>query len=259
MRLRPETTGTFPSTYLSVRRRTAALPSCSSATSAMKPSALRMRAISRLVRDAGTTTSACRAREAFRTRVSMSAIGSEMFIGSLPARLGDARQLAQERPFPEADAAQREAPDEGARPSADGAAVIRLDLVLGGPLRLCDQRFLGHVSPSPRLRGEGHAEELKKLLGLFVGLRRRHDADLQPAETVHLVVVDLREGELFAHPERVVAAPVERLAGDAAEVADPGQGEHRQAIHEVPHPVAPKGDLGPDRVARPHAELGDRA
>src|SRR6476620_6837812 len=201
-------------------RRLAVGPSCSSLTSAMKPSSLRMRAISRLVRDAGTTTSVCRARDAFRTRVSMSAIGSEMFIGSLPARLGDARQLAQERTLPEADAAEREPPDEGARSSAHGAAVIRLHLVIRGPLRLCDHRFLGHVAPSPRLRGEGHAEEFKKLLGLLVGLRRRHDADLQPAETVHLVVIDLRERELLAQSQGVVAAAIERLVGDPPEVAD---------------------------------------
>jgi hypothetical protein len=80
MRFSPDTTGTLPSTYFRVRWRTVDAPSCSSRTSAMKPSSLRMRAISRFVRDAGTTTSVWRAREAFRTRVSMSAIGSEMFI-----------------------------------------------------------------------------------------------------------------------------------------------------------------------------------
>src|SRR6185295_12468773 len=100
--------------------------------------------------------------------------------------------------------------------------------------------------PPPRLRGEGHAEELEQTLALLVGLRRRHDADLQPAETVHLVVLDLGERELLAEPEAEVAAPVERLAGDAAEVADPGQGEGRQALVEVPHPLAAEGDLGPD-------------
>ena len=35
------------------------------------------------------------------------------------------------------------------------------------------------------------------MLRFLVGLRRRHDADLQPAETVHLVIVDLREGKLL--------------------------------------------------------------
>src|SRR6185295_19121200 len=130
MRFRPDTTGTLPSTYLSVIRSTAVGPSCSSVTSAMKPSSLRMRAISRLVRDAGTTTSVWRAREALRTRVSMSAIGSEMFIRDLPARLGDARQLALEGALPEADAAQREPPHVGPRAAAHDAAVIRLHLVL---------------------------------------------------------------------------------------------------------------------------------
>src|SRR6185312_12461288 len=147
MRLRPETTGTFPSTYFRVRRRTVPAPSCSSCTSAMKPSSLRMRAISRFVRDAGTTTSVWRAREAFRTRVSMSAIGSEMFIGFLPARLGDAGQLAQERTLPEADAAQREPSHVGARSPAHRAAVVRLHLVLRLPSGLRDHRLLCHVSP----------------------------------------------------------------------------------------------------------------
>src|SRR5947207_13723294 len=76
---------------------------------------------------------------------------------------------------------------------------------------------------SPRLRGEGHAEEFKKLLALLVGLRRRHDADLQPAETVHPVVVDLGERELLPETKRIVAAAIERLAGDTPEVADAWQ------------------------------------
>src|SRR4051795_7490970 len=118
--------------------------------------------------------------------------------------------------------------------------------------------FLAMVSP-PRLRGEGHAEELEQTLALLVGLRRRHDADLQPAQTVNLVVFDLGERELLAEPEAEVAAAVERLAGHAAEVADPWQGKRRQPVEEVPHPLAAEGDLRADRVPGPQAELGDRA
>src|SRR3954466_8518186 len=114
-------------------------PSWPSLTSAMKPSSLRMRAISRLVREAGTTTSVWRARDALRMRVSMSAMGSETFIGLLPARLRHARQLAQQGPLPEADAAQREAAQVCAGPTADGAAVIPADLELWGPLCLRDE------------------------------------------------------------------------------------------------------------------------
>src|SRR3954471_14338289 len=137
IRLRPETTGTLPSTYLSSRRSTWPGPSRSSRTSAMKPSSTRIRAISRLVRDGGTMTSVWRARDALRTRVSMSAIGSEMFM-VLPARLRDAGQLADERALAEADAAQREAAHVGPRPPAHGAAVVPLHLVLRGSLRLRD-------------------------------------------------------------------------------------------------------------------------
>src|SRR5512135_646809 len=102
----------------------------------------------------------------------------------------------------------------------------------------------------PRLAGEGHAEEFKKLLALLVGLRRRHDADLQPAETVHLVVVDLREGELLPEAQGVVATPVEGLARDATEVADAREREPREALQEVPHALPAQRDLHADRVAR---------
>src|SRR3954451_3970582 len=135
-------------------RRTGVGPSCSSLTSAMKPSSLRMRAISRFVRDAGTTTSVWRAREAFRTRVSMSAIGSEMFIG-LPARLRDARQLAQQGALPEADPAQGEPPHVGARASAHEAAAVAANLELRLALRLGDHRLLGHLTPPPRRASMG--------------------------------------------------------------------------------------------------------
>src|SRR5512140_2404728 len=101
----------------------------------------------------------------------------------------------------------------------------------------------------PRLAGEGHAEEFEHSLALLVGLRRRHDADLQPAETVHLVVVDLRERKLLPEPQRVVAAPVERLGRHSVEVADSGQRDAGQPLEEVPHPLAPQGHAGADRVA----------
>src|SRR5919106_1959490 len=202
MRLRPETTGTLPSTYLRVRRRTAAGPSCSSMTSAMKPSSLRMRAISRFVRDAGTTTSVWRARDAFRTRVSMSAIGSEMFIrssyqldfvtpGSSPRSARSRKQMRH--------SANRRMKARGRPHTVQRWYACTLCFGLRPALAIID--FLAMVLPPPRLRREGHAEELEELLRFLVGLRRRHDADLQPAETVHLVVIDLGECELLAHPE----------------------------------------------------------
>src|SRR5664279_6396885 len=175
-RFSPETTGAFPSTYFSVTRSIWRAPSCSSPTPAMKPSSMRIRAISRLVREAGTTTSLCRARDALRMRVSMSAIGSETFIDSLPARLGDAGQFAEQRPLTEADTAQPKAPHVRAWATANEATMVGLNLMLRRPLRLGDHRLLRHFFSSPRLHGQGHAEEFEQTLRLLVGLRRRHDA-----------------------------------------------------------------------------------
>src|ERR1035437_1086566 len=223
----------------------------------MKPSSMRIRAICRLVRDAGTTTSACRAREALRMRVSMSAIGSETFIGYLPTRLCDAGQLAEQRPLAEADAAQSKAPHKRAGPAANEAPVVGLNLVLRRSLRLVDHRRLSRYFSSPRLDGKGHAEEFEQTLRFLVGLRRRHDADLQPAETVHLVVVNLRESELLPEAHGVVTAPIERLGGNSVEVTDAGQGEPREPLEEVPHSIAAKGHASADGVACAQSELRD--
>ena len=75
---------------------------------------------------------------------------------------------------------------------------------------LGDEGLLGHRSaPSPSA-GERHAEERQQTLGLLVVGRRRDDAHLEPAQAVDLVVVDLRERELLAQAQGVVATAVER-------------------------------------------------
>src|SRR3990172_10741587 len=112
----PLITGTLP-TYFNRSLSCAWGPSRASSKPSMKPASERIWAMARLVRDAGKRTSEWRARLPLRMRVSMSAMGSEMFIG-LPARLGYAGQLAHQRAFAETDAAQPEAAHVGARATA---------------------------------------------------------------------------------------------------------------------------------------------
>src|SRR5687768_10303852 len=104
----------------------------------MKPSSLRMRAMASFVREAGIRISSWRARLPLRTRVSMSAMGSETFI-ALPARLRHAGQLAQQCSLAEADSAQAEAAHEAPRAAADETAVVALHFVLWLALCLRDQ------------------------------------------------------------------------------------------------------------------------
>src|SRR5690349_18509844 len=109
--------------------------SLTSSKSLMKLSSLRMRAISNLSLDAGTVVKSCLAVVALRNRVSMSAIGSVMFMGFLrsPARLGDARDFPAQRVRAEADAAEPELPHVGARAAALVAAVMKLNLMFRRP------------------------------------------------------------------------------------------------------------------------------
>jgi hypothetical protein len=80
----------------------------------------------------------------------MSAIGSvivicEALLPLLPAGLDDAGYLTGQSELAEADPAEPKLAQKGARAAAQPAAIVLLDRVFRGPLRLYDQRFLGQV------------------------------------------------------------------------------------------------------------------
>src|SRR5689334_3927807 len=104
---------------------------------------------------------------------------------------------------------------------------------------------------------EWHAEPRQEAACLVVGAGGRDDRHLEPAQLVDLVVVDLREHDLLAQTERVVAASVEAVDLDAAKVADARQGDVQELVQEVPHAPAPQRRLDAHRLARPELERGD--
>src|SRR5262249_518040 len=105
----------------------------------MYPSSLRMRAISIFKRDAGTSTLLWRAVIAFPMRVSISEIGSVMFISvSLPTRFSHTRNLPVERQLAEADAADAKLADVSARTAAPFAAIVAAHFELWSSVRLND-------------------------------------------------------------------------------------------------------------------------
>src|SRR5688572_11972902 len=94
-------------------------------------------------------TSSCIAMLAFRSRVSMSAMGSDIVIvcSSLPspARLLHARHLAGVGQLPQAHPAQAELAEHRPRPAAPLAACVGAHLELRLALLLLDQCLPGHV------------------------------------------------------------------------------------------------------------------
>src|SRR2546428_1502392 len=281
MRRMPDTADTLPPMYF-IFTTSSRAEGCSK--DEMKPSDLRIFAISTFVRLVGIDTVSCRAPAALRTRVSMAATGwfgtpttfgrglrvdaaffttggaaragsvrgspslglgvGVVVVSSVifsPARLRHAGKLAHQGTLAEADPAEAELAHVRARAAADLAAVVSPHLELRRAVRFVDQALLCHIAPLGRLcRGllERHAEAAQQRASLLIRLRGRADRDLHAAQTVALVVLDLRAHELLLEAEREVAAPVERAVRDTVEVADPRERDGHELLVEVPHALA---------------------
>ena len=62
-------------------------------------------------------------------------------------------------------------------------------------------------------------------MALLVGLSRRNEDHFHAADLFHLVVLDFGEDQLLTDAQSVVAATVEGLVADAAEVANAGKSD----------------------------------
>src|SRR5579862_4273001 len=213
--------------------------------------------MSTFILELGMTAFSWSALFAFRMRVSMSAIGS-VSIGS-PARLRHAGNRALMCELAEADPAEAELAIDRARPAAPVAARVVAHLELLRTPLLDDKRCLRHLLlPSVAVAAERHAECRQERAGVVVGLGAGRDRHVEAAHLLDVVVVDLREDDLLAHAERVVAAAVERTRVEPAEVADARQRDRDQPVEELVHPGAAQRHARPDRHALADLELRDR-
>ena len=76
-------------------------------------------------------------------------------------------------------------------------------------------------------------------------LRRGADHDVHAPDSIDLVVVDLGEHDVLLDAERVVAAAVEALRVQAAEVAHARQRDVDQPVEELVHAVLRSVTLAP--------------
>src|ERR1044072_2703096 len=104
-----------------------------------------MRAISSFSLEFGISARSCSALLALRMRVSMSATGSVSMACLLPRALRHAGDHALVGELPQADAAEPELLEHGARAAALVAAAVRARLVLRRARGLRDQRLLGQL------------------------------------------------------------------------------------------------------------------
>src|SRR5919199_165437 len=191
-------------------------------------------------------------------RASMSATGSVIIDRYLPAALGHAGDHALVRELAQADPAEAELAEDRARATAAVATRVVAHLELLRTLLLDPERRLCHFLLLPSVRGEREAEPAQKRERLLVRLRGGRDRDVEAANLLDVVVVDLGEDDLLGDPERVVAAAVERPRVEPAEVADPRQRDRDEPVEELVHAGAAQRDLRADRHALADLELRDR-
>src|SRR5690606_29022227 len=127
------------------------------------------------------------------------------------------------------------------------------------PLLVADpHRLLSHPTSPRASRAQREPERLEQRSPVGVVPCRRRDADVQAANRVDLVVVDLRENDLLPDTDVVVALPVERARREPAEIADTRNRDVDQPIEELVHPLAAQRDLAADRHALADLEARDR-
>src|SRR5690606_32001241 len=97
---------------------------------------------------------------------------------SLPTRLDDARQIAGERQFAEADAANAEAANKGARAAAAAAAVVSARRKLRFAFLLLNQTGLGQACSSYDFRN-----------GIFMNVSRRRASSSVFAEVTIVIFI----------------------------------------------------------------------
>src|SRR5690606_2086116 len=99
------------------------------------------------------------------------------------------------------------------------------------------------------IRLEREAEGTQQGATLLIRLGGGHDRDVEAANAVDLVLVDLVEDRLLGDTEGVVTVAVELVRVEAAEVADARERERQQAVEELPGTVTTEGDVRADRHA----------
>src|SRR3990167_685383 len=73
--------------------------------------------------------------------------------------------------------------------------------------------------------------------------------DIQTAQCVDFVVINFREDDLLFNAHAVVTTTIEGLGIQAAEVANPRQGDRKQAIQELIHLLTAQSYLNANRPA----------
>src|SRR5712692_3186881 len=215
-----------------------------------------MRAMSVLSFETGTSTRWCLAAAALRRRVRKSAMGSVCII-LLPAGFHNAGDFSAQRHATKTDSAHLKFADVPARAAAAAATVAHAYLELGLLAGLGDLCCACHLLSCPSF-AKRNPEPLQQLAALLIVLCRCCQRDVHALDFVHAGVINLREDQLVLEAERVVAAAIESVRGQATEVAHARQHHVAQAVEKLVHAVAAQSDCAANGHALANLEVRNR-
>src|SRR5436190_8183826 len=109
-----------------------------------------------------------------------------------------------------------------------------------------------------RLLPKRHSKCLQKRPRLIVIPGGRYDRYIHSPGLIDLVEIDLRKDQLFANPQSVITAAVERFCRDSAKIANARKSDRDQAIKKFEHPFAAKSHHRPNAHSLPQLERRDR-
>src|SRR5215471_2226208 len=105
---------------------------------------------------------------------------------------------------------------------------------------------------------EREVESRQQRACLLIGTRGRADGYVEAPHIGDLVVVDFRKHDVLPDAERIIAAPVEALRIQAAEVANTRQSDIDQPVDELVHPRLTQRHLAADRLTFAQLEGSNR-
>src|SRR5215467_12011988 len=127
---------------------------------------------------------------------------------------------------------------------------------LAPPVVLFDRTLLSHTFAPCGSAYEASAslperevERGEQCARFVIVTRAGANGDVETPRVGDLVEVDFREHDVFLDAEAVVAAAVEALRVEAAEIADARQRDVHQPVEEVVHARLAQSDLATDRLA----------
>src|SRR5690606_9722806 len=105
---------------------------------------------------------------------------------------------------------------------------------------------------------EGKVKRTQQRAPFFIGACGRGARNVQTPQRIDLVVLNFRDNDLLGYAHRKIAATIERLRADTAEIANTWDRNADKAVEKLIHALAAQRYFAADGPAFANFESSDR-